>query len=881
LEIDDGIDVSDSDINPALKPHQRVAVRWALRGGRRALFERFGLGKSVQQLEIERLLLEKCKLTRGLIVTPLGVRQEFIRDSKEVLGWENVPRFVNRDKDAQEPGIYLTNYESIRDGKLDHNLFDVVSLDEAGCLRAAGGSKTFRECMARLAGDRKTMDSRVLSDGIKYRFVATATPSPNDYIELLVYSQFLGVMDISGAKTRFFKRDSTKADHLTLHPHKEREFWLWVSTWALFLQSPEDLGFDGSEYVLPKMHIIKHEVSVDHTQAAPDGNGQLRMYRDASHGVVEAAREKRDTLPERLEEMKKILADAPDDHFLLWHDLEIERHAIEKSVPGVVTVYGKQRASQEEMEKLEAAILDFSEGRIKYLAGKAVMLGSGCNFQRHCHKAIFLGINFKFNDIIQAVMRLVRYLQKYEVEIHWIYAESERSVLKALERKWAQHDEQVAVMQQIIREYGLSHDAMARELTRTLTVERIEVKGEHYRIVNNDAVVEAERLEDNSIGLILTSPPFSSQYEYSSCYADLGHSDTNEEFFEQMDYLTPHLVRALAPGRIKAVHVKDRIVPGGLNGLGFQTVYPFHCRYIDHCEKHGLAFIGMKTIVTDVVRENNQTYRLGWTEQCKDGSKMGVGMSEYLLLFRKPPTDNSNSYADLPVIKAKDDYSRSRWQIDAHGFARSSGNRLLTCEEIEGLPHEAIFKLFRRYSYLNVYDYEHHVRLSESLERCRQCNHIHTLGTGELDEDGTAQPRGGHCKCGCKGAGRLPVTFMLLQPQSWHPDIWSDITRMRTLNSQQSAKNRVMHLCAMQIDLADRVIRQFSNPGDIVLDPFGGVMTVPYRAVSLGRQAVAFELSPTYFIDGTIYCEAAEHERNVPTLFDLIEEDSSLEEAAL
>src|SRR5260370_28839197 len=243
----------------------------------------------------------------------------------------------------------------------------------------------------------------------------------------------------------------------------------------------------------------------------------------------------------------------------------------------------------------------------------------------------------------------------------------------------------------------------------------------------------------------------------------------------------------------------------------------------------------MKTIVTDVVRENNQTYRLGWTEQCKDGSRMGFGMPEYLLLCRKPPTDRSNGYADEPVVKEKEKYSRSRWQVDAHGFSRSSGNRLLSAEELEKFPHERIFKLFREHSLTNVYDFEEHVRVGEALEEKQ----------------------------------RLPVTFMLLQPQSWHPDVWTDITRMLTLNGAQSAAGREMHLCPMQFDLADRVINQFTMEGETVFDPFGGIFSVPYRAILLKRRGHACELSRNYFLDGVIYCKAAEQKVSMPTLFDL------------
>jgi DNA modification methylase len=154
-----------------------------------------------------------------------------------------------------------------------------------------------------------------------------------------------------------------------------------------------------------------------------------------------------------------------------------------------------------------------------------------------------------------------------------------------------------------------------------------------FRCIHNDSVEECRSLEENSVGLILTSIPFSTQYEYSPNYNDFGHTDDNEHFFAQMDFLTPELYRVLQPGRIAAIHVKDRIVPSGMTGLGFQVVYPFHCDAIAHYQKHGFFFMGMATVVTDVVRENNQTYRLSYTEQCKDGTKMGVGNARVRTLF--------------------------------------------------------------------------------------------------------------------------------------------------------------------------------------------------------------------------------------------------------
>jgi hypothetical protein len=800
----------------------------------------------------------------GLIVIPLGVRQEFVRDAA-MLGI--TVKFIRRIEEADDPeGIYLTNYETIRDGKMSPHHFSVASLDEAAVLRGFGGTKTFREFMALFAGDdrRQMLKERIKGVGVRYRFVATATPSPNEYIELLAYAAYLGIMDVSAAKTRFFKRDSTKADKLTIHPHKEREFWLWVASWALFVQRPSDLGFSDEGYTLPELDVRWHEVPVDHDNAGHERDGQGRMFRNAAIGVQDAAREKRESLDKRIAKMLEIRAEEPDEHRIIWHDLESEREAIERAIPDVVTVYGSQ-----ELEDREDRVIAFSEGRARELASKPVLLGSGCNFQRYCARAIFLGIGFKFADFIQAVHRIQRFLQTRAVRIDLIYTESERDVRRILETKWAQHKEMVETMSQIIRQYGLTNAAMASELTRAMGVERVEVKGRNHLLVNNDSIKECARMAENSVGLILTSIPFSTQYEYSPNYADMGHTDTNEHFFQQMDFLTPNLLRVLQPGRIAAIHVKDRIVPMGMTNAGCQTVYPFHARCIEHYTKHGFAYMGMKTIVTDVVRENNQTYRLGWTEQCKDGTKMGVGMPEYLLLFRKPPTDTTNAYADTPVVKhkryhhpAKVDpvtgvvvepaqwsgpgYSRARWQVDAHGFMRSSGNRLLRPEELEALPHDVIFKLFREYSLTNVYDFEHHVQIGEAME----------------------------------AKGSLPVTFMLLQPQSWHPDVWTDITRMLTLNGAQSAKGREMHLCPMQTDLADRVIEQMSMPGETVFDPFSGLGTVAYRAVLKGRKGIGVELSPRYFFDSCAYLEAAEQQISMPDLFATLNDDAVQDAAA-
>lgn len=250
---------------------------------------------------------------------------------------------------------------------------------------------------------------------------------------------------------------------------------------------------------------------------------------------------------------------------------------------------------------------------------------------------------------------------------------------------------------------------------------------------------------------------------------------------------------------------------------------------------------------------------------------MGAGLPEYLLIFRKPQTDRSVSYADTRVVKAKkwfgetgdlepddeltydadgainlkpasdwinpDGYSRARWQIDAHGYLRSSGDRALKAQDLHNVPASTIYKMWKRFNLSTVYDFEYHVAIAEALET----------------------------------RGRLPPTFMLLPPHSPDQDVWSDVTRMRTLNGAQHAKGKEMHLCPLQFDIVDRVIAQMSMPRETVFDPFGGLMTVPYRAILQGRFGLGVELNPGYFMDGAFHCAAAEDQVAIPSLFDLMD----------
>jgi hypothetical protein len=800
-----------------LKPHQRDAVNWMIRGGRRALFASFGLGKTIIQLIVLNAINNHVG-GKSLIVCPLGVRQEFTKDAKMKLGIDIEYVRNMAEIKASKSKILITNYERIRDGDIDPTYFTATTLDEASVLRGYG-TKTFQTFLVKFKG-------------VKFKFVATATPAPNKYKELIHYAGYLEVMDTGQALTRFFKRDSTKANKLTLHENRESEFWLWLSSWALFISKPSDLGYDDTGYDLPKLNIIEHEIPVDHTKAGYDRDGQGRLIKEATYSLADTSKEKTQSVKSRCTKALEIITANPDDNFILWHTRESERRELEKIIPGIKTVYGKQN-----LDIREKTIIDFSEGRVKYLGTKMSISGSGCNFQHHCHNAIFVGIEYKFNDFIQAVHRIYRFMQTKVVNIHIIFTESERGILDELKRKWKDHNMMVEKMIAIIKRYGLSATAKEKQLTRSMFEKRVEAKGDLFTAVNNDTILELENVEDNTFDEIITSIPFGNHYEYTANYNDLGHNPGNERFFEQMDFLSPHLLRTLKPGRVFACHVKDRVLFGNATGTGMPTMDPFHMFTTLHYIKHGFQYFGMITVVTDVVRENNQTYRLGYTQKGKDGTKMGVGCPEYILLFRKLPTDTSTAFADVPVEKTVLEYTLGKWQIDAHANWRSSGDRLLTYEDFKQLPIDQIQKDYRKFSRETVYEYLKHVELADILDKKE----------------------------------RLPKTFMALAVGSHNPAVWDDVNRMLTLNMAQKTRDQEKHICPLQFDIVDRLIEEFSNKGDLIFDPFAGLGTVSYRAIMAGRRGFGCELNPISWHDSLRYLKAAEDEVTAPTLFDFEE----------
>lgn len=813
-------DFKESDVSPKLLEHQRDIVAWAIKGGRRAIFASFGLGKTMMQLEIA---VQVSKITNKpfLICMPLGVVGEF-RDDLEFLYPEKSIKYITESDtiDVVDSNIiYVTNYERIRKGDVTAELFGGVSFDEASILR-------------NLKTETTNYVLKHFKD-VNYRFVATATPTPNDFIEILNYADYMGVINRGHALTRFFQRDSTKAGSLTLYPNKKEEFWKWVSTWAVFINKPSDLGYSDEGYILPKLNF--NEVLVENLTDGEILNkyGERVLFKDTTKSLVDVSREKSESIEVRVNKTFDIVNEKPADNWILWHHLEAERQAINKKFKdfNLKSVFGSQ--SNKEKEDL---LIDFKHNNYQILSTKPKIAGSGCNFQHSCFNMVFVGIDYKFNDFIQAIHRCYRFKQTKEVNVHAIYTQNEQDVLKALKAKWRKHIELQTEMINLVREYGLNTDKIKSDMKRQIFKNRRNAQIGDAKVFNEDTVAIHAEMESNSTDFILTSIPFGDHYEYSDNYNDMGHNHGNEEFFKQMDFLTPNLLRTLKPGKVAAIHVKDRIRYSYQNGTSFTTIDDFSGKTVAHFVKHGFYLIGKITVTTDVVRENNQTYRLGWSEQCKDATKMGVGLPEYVLLFRKAPTTMDNAYADEPCTKTKQEYTRANWQLDAHAYWKSDGNRFFSFDELKQMDVAKICNYWKKHNLDEIYSFQEHLNICEQLEKQE----------------------------------KLSSLFMTLPNHSDNNLVWTDINRMNTLNTNQANRKKEKHICPLQLDIIERLINRFTMKGDVVDDPFGGLFSTAYKCLEMGRGAISTELNPEYYDDGLYYLKSIEYKINVPTLFDVL-----------
>jgi hypothetical protein len=822
-----GIDVNPAHLHSSLRPDQSDIVLWALAIGAGLIAPDAGMGKTRVGIEVMRQLQQhfggKC-----LIATELGAMDTFVSPDPEIgeaaaMGLQ-MQYVTNMAELLASPcAICVTNWERIRMRQFDFSGLTAFWGDEGNYIKNMAGELT-NVLMAELPK-------------VNFKYIATATPSPNETLELVNYAHVLGIADRGGILTRFFQRNSTKAGELTLHPHHTDDFWLWVKTWCIAITHPSDLGHDIPGFELPRLNLHWVEVKTKPTEAKADKHGVKKMFANVRGGLSDAARIKRESISARVANAQAITQQHPDDHFILWHHLNEELAQLNKAFKGV-DGYGEMFGNQK-WDVRERRVADFTKGKLKYLSTKPDLCGVGANFQKHCCKAVMVGITDSFDEVYQAIKRILRFYSPFaQVDIYLQYTPEEYDIVLNLQRKWAEHNDMRSQMRVLVKQYGLDHQAQIEERRRSFMVNRVEHAGADWRLINNDAVIEWAQRPENSVGLIVSSFPFGNHYEYSDKYNDFGHNEDNLAFIRQLNYLLPHLLRCLQPGRIAAIHLKNRIHYGSVTGLGFSTFHRFTHLVCDAMEMAGFHCMGFHYIPTDVVAENNQTYRLGYSEACKDATKMGAGIPEEVWIFRKAPTSNANAYADVPVTHNKAQYSLANWQLDADAFWRSCGNRYLTPEELKTWGLDKIQKWWKHYNSQNVYNYDRHVQLLQDLDN----------------------------------AGKLSRTFTTIPLRSNTDFVWNDVNRMHGLNMEQSRRKLQNHICPMPFDEVDRLIEFYSMPGDVVADPFTGIGTTGVRALKKGRRFIGTELNETYAKTAVVYLKETELKNNLPTLFDVLDE---------
>lgn len=410
-----GFSIPDNWLNENLFDYQREIVARGCEYGRYALFMDTGLGKSITQMNIAEAVLRYTNKP-VLMLAPLAVSRQMVGEG-EKFGFD---LNLCRDNNDVKKELNITNYESLH--KFDLDQFSGVILDESSILKGF---------------DSKTR--RTLTDGFRetpFRLACTATPSPNDFVELGTHSEFLGGYIVAEMKMIYFTQDRMNTQNYVLKGHAEEEFWQWIASWAECLSSPSDLGYDGSSHILPKLNEVYHEIIHDDVTYGGDA-----LFSFAETNATTISRNKRATIKQRAE---KVLSLQNGQPHLVWCDTNDEADRLKEAMPHAIEV----RGSDKDDYKAEMA-LAFANGEIETLISKASIFGFGMNFQ-NVHNMTFTGLNYSYESYYQAVRRMWRFGQKNEVNVNVIVADNERTILDSIHRKKEQHEKMKRSMQNAI-----------------------------------------------------------------------------------------------------------------------------------------------------------------------------------------------------------------------------------------------------------------------------------------------------------------------------------------------------------------------------------------------------------------------------------------------
>lgn len=630
-----GFDVDENSLNKQLFDFQKFIVKRALKSGRYAIFADCGLGKTFMQLEWANQVTRHTNKP-VLILCPLAVSGQTIAEG-ERFGIE-----VQKLKsDVFGQGIYITNYEQLEN--IDCSVFSGVVLDESSIL------KNFTGVYKNLIIDR--------FQTTQYKLACTATPSPNDLNEIGNHSEFLNVLDSQDMRSKWFVRDEGMNNY-RLKGHAKKDFYAWISSWAMMLVNPADLGFNGQSYTLPKLNYIEREIK---TQT----RDSYKMFNDVSVNATNFNQELRLTKIERLSEVVEIVNNSKEN-FIIWVKQNEEADYLKNLIPDAKEVRGNDK--QEVKENL---LLGFAKNEFRVLITKSKIAQFGLNYQ-NCHNQIFASLDFSFESLYQSIRRSYRFGQKNQVNIYLITTDTMQNVVNSIKQKEAQFLEMQAEMNKNINgeKYGLLENYEYREF-----------KNENVFLMKGDTNIEIKRIPDKSVDLIIFSPPFSSLFTYSNYIHDMGNNESHEEFFKQYEFLLKELYRILKPGRIMACHTKDLGVYK--NSSGYTGMYDFTGEHNEavlnmiptewandttrknhkETEKAGFKFHSKITIWCDPVLEmqRTKTQRLLYKTVTSDSTKTGIGMAEYVTIFKKWDGSDESTWEPVTNITKKN-FPLDTWQ---------------------------------------------------------------------------------------------------------------------------------------------------------------------------------------------------------------------------
>lgn len=614
-----GFDVAESSINTKLFPFQRDVVRWATKRGRAAMWEDCGLGKTFQQLEWARLVSAHTGRP-VLIFAPLAVSQQTKREGQKL----GIDVTICRSCADVRDGINITNYERL--ALFESGPFGGVVLDESSILKGFDG-KT-RKAITEFAA------------GIPYRLCCTATPAPNDYMELGNHAEFLGVMKLSEMLAMFFVHDGGDTSKWRLKGHAEAEFWKWLCSWAVALRAPSDLGYDDGQFRLPALRM--EQITVE-SKDNPFGT----LFTTEARTMDERRAARRSSLSDRVAACAD-LVNSIREPWLVWCDLNSESEALAKAIDDAVEVQGSDDAGDK-----ERAALGFIDGSVRVLVSKPSIFGFGMNFQ-HCRRVAFVGLSDSYEQFYQAIRRCWRFGQDQEVFCYVITSEAEGAVVRNIERK---ETDARGLMDGMVKHMKTE---MQKEI-RGVQVEKAEyltdkVKTENWTAILGDCVEQVRLMPSGSVDFSIYSPPFASLYTYSNSDRDMGNAKDFDEFERHFSFLAPELLRVLKPGRCMSFHCMN--LPLTKERDGVIGIRDFRGQLIKLFESAGFIFHSEVCIWKDPVTAMQRTKAIGllYKQLRKDSTISRQGIPDYLVTMRKPGANPD------PVTKTHEGFPVDRWQ---------------------------------------------------------------------------------------------------------------------------------------------------------------------------------------------------------------------------